>query len=167
MYIRKTGYVTRQNTEGQTFFGGYTSYKEPKDEPYIVWKTGYVLSRKEEEKSRRISKSAELAVAKTQTINEIRQANSPYYAIVSKNGACNVCSSQHGIAYPVSSAIVGENFPPFHPNCKCDVALLGSSYQPSAFSIFTTSLTRIPFTSLPGCIIRLNYTYVKLIMRMF
>ncbi len=32
---------------------------------------------------------------------------------------CPKCLAQHGMAYPVSSAVVGENYPPFHPNCKC------------------------------------------------
>ncbi len=93
MYIRKTGYVTRQNTEGQTFFGGYTSYKEPKDEPYIVWKTGYVLSRKEEEKSRRISKSVELT--------DLERQGAAYYQVLASDTACDVCLSHDGAVYLV------------------------------------------------------------------
>lgn len=124
MVIRKTGYVSRINSGGQTFYGNYTSFRDsdngnaaeskafPADEPSRVYKIGYVLTAREE-KAMGLRKNANLEILKRQGIS--------YYQVLSNEGACDVCLSHNGAVYPVADAVEGENLPPFHPNCKCRI----------------------------------------------
>lgn len=44
-----------------------------------------------------------------------------YYSFHGEAGACGTCLALHGMAFPVNKASPGNNYPPIHPNCKCDV----------------------------------------------
>jgi hypothetical protein len=83
---------------------------------YIKKTTGYVLTRSEESRL-----NPQTHVAKAQQINDTLFSGSPYYVVFGSAGACDLCVSKHGIAYHVSDAVPGETYPPFHPNCKCNV----------------------------------------------
>ncbi len=78
--------------------------------------SGYVLSRIEEAQLLK-----NIRVTKATPIADIQFGGKAYYVIYGNSNACEVCLKKHGIAYHISSAVVGETYPPFHPNCKCDV----------------------------------------------
>lgn len=43
------------------------------------------------------------------------------YEILSNQATDSECAPLNGARYPIMSAKIGINFPPFHPNCRCTV----------------------------------------------
>ena len=101
MYIRKTGHVVRTKNK-----------KADSSWPYRIYKTGRVLTLKEE---KRLRKSAD--------IDSIKQTGYRYYRIIAEKDEriCDICRENDGKIYLVSEAEEGVNLPPFHPNCRCSV----------------------------------------------
>jgi SPP1 gp7 family putative phage head morphogenesis protein len=48
-----------------------------------------------------------------------------YYKFISENiNACSVCSDLNGKVFIICDASIGNNMPPIHPNCRCDIDVL-------------------------------------------
>ena len=45
------------------------------------------------------------------------------YEIICDFQACHICKPYDGKHYPVDKMEIGENAPPFHPNCRCSTAV--------------------------------------------
>ena len=45
------------------------------------------------------------------------------YEIICDFQACHICKPYDGKHYPVAKMEIGENAPPFHPNCRCSTAV--------------------------------------------
>ena len=48
------------------------------------------------------------------------------YEIICDFQACHICKPYDGKHYPVDKMEIGENAPPFHPNCRCSTAVYES-----------------------------------------
>jgi SPP1 gp7 family putative phage head morphogenesis protein len=108
MYVKKTtGYVIGPQNDCAC-----PTEKESSSQPYRVFKTGRVLTLKEERETR-TKKSADIASIANQGFD--------YYQVTSNQGACEKCEEHNGAIYPVAEAKEYETLPPFHPNCKCTI----------------------------------------------
>lgn len=108
MYTKKTtGYVVSAQDGG----GGRLE-KSFDSQPYRVFKTGRVLTLREEG-SVRLQKNADIA--------SIANKGLDYYQVISNQGACEKCQEHNGAIYLVANAKEGDTLPPFHPNCKCTI----------------------------------------------
>ena len=65
-----------------------------------------------EETSRQILKS----------LDSLRKMKIKEYEFVSNCGCCKICAALNGKHFPVSSAKIGINAPPMHPDCRCSIA---------------------------------------------
>ena len=52
------------------------------------------------------------------------------YRIRTNGDNCKECTTLDGKIFPVSDAKLGENIPPFHPNCDCTIEVLNESGNP-------------------------------------
>jgi len=108
MYAKKTtGYIVSAQDGGI----GYLD-KSFNREPYRVFKTGRVLTMREEGNVR-LQKGSDVASIANQGLD--------YYQVISNQGACEKCQEHNGAIYPVATAKEGDTLPPFHPNCKCSI----------------------------------------------
>ncbi len=107
MYIKKTlGYVI--SFQNDTI----SPHEKSVDDPCRIVKCGRVLTLKEEAQSYH---------HKSVTIDSIANQGFHYYQVISSPGACETCEEHNGAIYPVAERKEGENLPPFHPNCKCEI----------------------------------------------
>ena len=107
MYIKKTlGYVI--SFQNDTI----SPHEKSVDDPCRIVKCGRVLTLKEEAQSYH---------HKSVTIDSIANQGFHYYQVISNQGACETCEEHNGAIYPVAERKEGENLPPFHPNCKCEI----------------------------------------------
>lgn len=107
MYIKKTtGYViTLQKI-------AFSPNEKVANNPCRIVKCGRVLTLKEEAQSYH---------HKNVGVNSITNQGLRYYQVTCNPGACKTCENHNGAIYPVMQGKEGENLPPFHPNCKCEI----------------------------------------------
>ena len=53
--------------------------------------------------------------------NRYPKTESKYLQVICESGACENCQRHSGIPVLTLEGAIGENLPPFHPNCKCRV----------------------------------------------
>lgn len=108
MYVKKTtGYVIGAHNGSV-----HLTEKEFPNQPHRVFKTGRVLTLREEGESW-LEKSADIASIANQGFD--------YYQVTSNQGACEKCEEHNGAVYPIADAKEFKTLPPFHPNCKCTI----------------------------------------------
>jgi hypothetical protein len=61
-----------------------------------------------------------------------------FYAIRAESDGCEKCQSMDGKTFPYEQMMVGANYPPFHPNCRCKaVNVMGPETLDEVRRIFT------------------------------
>lgn len=53
------------------------------------------------------------------TLDTYKQSNIKQYQFLGAGGNCDICAQLNGNIYNIEDAVVGENMPPIHPNCRC------------------------------------------------
>ena len=55
---------------------------------------------------------------------DYQDAGFTHYCLLTEGENCDDCNNLEGQIFPISEALVGENFAPMHPNCNCRVGIL-------------------------------------------
>ncbi|MCL2697300.1 MAG: peptidoglycan DD-metalloendopeptidase family protein [Oscillospiraceae bacterium] len=56
-----------------------------------------------------------------------------YRFLITGNNICKRCSELDGKVFKISDAAAGKNFPPLHPNCKCEIETVDGDYNGKSY----------------------------------
>jgi len=62
-------------------------------------------------------------------LNRLTQSGHSRYRYVCENSAetCDMCASLNGQEFEIKDAVMGENLPPMHPNCRCSIEAVNTN----------------------------------------
>ena len=70
----------------------------------------------------RIARTELSYVQNQSTIDRYKQAGFTKYQYLTADDCCSeICSEKDGEIFNIDEAVVGENIPPLHPNCRCSI----------------------------------------------
>ena len=70
----------------------------------------------------RIARTELSYVQNQSTIDRYKQAGFTKYQYLTADDCCSeICSEKDGQIFNIDEAVVGENIPPLHPNCRCSI----------------------------------------------
>lgn len=72
-------------------------------------------------KAERIVRTEMSVIQNKSTLDTYKTAGVEKYQILANQADDEICGDLDNDTFSVEDAVIGENFPPFHPNCRCSI----------------------------------------------